>query len=521
MKKLQSFDTFKYLLALCVLIGHAFINLWPPMLMPLAAYAVDGFFLISGFFLAKSCLCVFEKESNPYIALKTSIINRYKRLSPEMLFGAVLSGVIGLFCLKNIDWGALVFNISFLGQINRMPSLINGMWYLSVLFWVSAILSAIVFFKNKNINSVKYVILPLIILICILFVAPNVKHLTMHGNTFRIFNTWSDGWFKGLLEISLGMETYFIAQSLKEKNIKIKFSFALELLGLFLVIYPMFGHGLSVTDFMLLPGYMILIILLYLNQENLLKCWSWKILGKITKCSYMLFILNVAILEAIKFNGEYVNYPIWLVCLVIIIGTTIIALIAQKLCALTLKGLQIVWSYINNVKSEKIIKIVTYLIVVFGLIIGCCVYYNNKMVMVNLKYLDKQTSALYLNDSLNISKDFSVLFPTKLRHIDCRFYTWKNKYAESDVVYFSVLNTKDGSEIVSEVVKLNDIKDNDVLNVKTNANLLIGKYKFIIRSDKINKPFAVSVIKTFNKGNYYINGTQSDKNNDIQCVLTH
>ena len=529
--KLQSFDTFKYLLALCVLLGHSFIVLYPgAIIQHIEAYAVDGFFLISGFFLAKSCLRLSKKESNPYSALKTSVVNRYKRLAPEMLFGAIFSALIGFIIMsKQIDWSMLAFNISFLGEVNKMPSLFVGMWYISVLFWVSAILSAVCFFSNKvknneqGLNTVKYIILPLIILCCILFIAPNADNLVMHGNTFKIFKTWSDGWFKGLLEISLGMETYFIASYLKDKNIQIKLAFLWEILGLCLVLIPMTASALNVTDFILLPGYMILIVLLYLKQESLLKFMSWEPLAKITSCSYMLFIINVALLKSIKFCGGYANYSIWLVCGAIVIGFTIIALAAHKLCGLILPRLGMFYSWLDNYKKKDIIKSITYFCIVIGLIISTVVYYNGHMLNANLSYVKKSSISLGLNDGKQISKDFKILFRTKLNHIRCRFFTWKNEYKKNSSIYFTVLSTTDGKSVpvISESIKLNDIKDNDILDLNVGTILTPGEYKFIIQADKNEKSFAISTIKTTKQGNYYINDNKVNQKNDIQCALTY
>lgn len=514
--KLQSFDTLKYILALCVLIGHAFINLYPNTIMShIEAYAVDGFFLISGFFLAKSCQKLSTQPHTPYTTLKTSIYNRYTRLAPEMIFGAILTAFIGFIIMsKPIDWGVLPFNVFFIADINKIPSLFLGMWYISVLFWLSGIFSAI-YFLQKDKDKFKYIILPSIILITLLIIAPCTKHLVMHGNTFTISKIFSDGWFKGILELALGMETFFIASSLQEKKIKIKHAYFWEILGILLILHPMLSRGLHITDFMLLPGYIILIILLYLNQERLLKFLSWKSFAKITSCSYMLFILNVVILQSIKHIGGYEKYPVWLTSIAIIIGSTIIALLAQKLCAKTIQLLKKLWNLINNIKTEKILRIILYTLTTIWIFVS----YNNHIININMNNNPKQTSALNINTGNKITKNFNVLLFKKLNNIKCRFFTWKNTYDPNKQINFRILNTDTNTEIMSNSVKLSSIKDNNILELKTNINLTHGNYSFIIQSDKTEQPFAISVIKTQKNGNYYINNIKATSTNDIQCTL--
>jgi peptidoglycan/LPS O-acetylase OafA/YrhL len=522
MNRWQSFESIKYLLALCVLLGHGFIVLYPHMQMHIEAYAVDGFFILSGFFLAKSCVKLSEVNKSPFIALKSLIINRIKRLLPELVFGALLTALIYVIVIsKPIDLTVLIYNFLFLAEVNKIPSLFCGMWYISVLVWTSAFLGTLYFFVKKE--TLQYIVLPTIILLTVLCIAPNVGSLVMHGNTFKIFSKWSDGWFKGLLELSLGMETYFIALYFKSRDIRIKYARAFELFALLLILKPMLSYTPDITDFILLPGYMILVILLYLKQEYLLKILSWKYLSTFTSCSFMMYILNVVILETIRFEGGYLNYPIWLVCIAILVGVTVIACICHIICGMIMQSLPQILNLLSKKNIKKFISPIIYSFMMLGVMFVMFVYYNNNIITINLFCQNGQCSSLNLNNDKVVSKDFKIFLNTKLNHVQCRFYTWKNKYDKDAMLHFKIVDLKDKNNIavMSKDVRLNNIIDNAIFELRVDTVLQPGEYKFVISVDRSEKPFAVSAIRTPGDSHYYVNGVLSTNKNDIQCMLKY
>lgn len=277
--KIISFNILRYFLALCVLVGHSYAVLFQQIdanniRSVCQNQAVDGFFILSGLLLAKSCTTLMRSSDyDPADAFLTLTRKRIKRLWPEYFFAIVVTFVLSNLFAGRIDLFSLPFNLVLLSQVNKIPGIVNGSWYVSSLFLVGIVLSALLIFLRKTAYSI---FLPVISISSLLYLYCRFGHLSLHGINHFI-GMYSIGFVKGFMDISLGMCLYFFAEYLRSNPFRVRkvmvrpILIALEVVALFLIAYAMTRTKVARTDYLVLFGFAILIPMLYLQKETLLK----------------------------------------------------------------------------------------------------------------------------------------------------------------------------------------------------------------------------------------------------------
>lgn len=337
-ERIVSFDAFRFILALCVVLGHSYVVLYQvgPSHCGVQNIAVDGFFILSGFLMAASLSKIYLQSLDINNLFIEATKKRFCRLWPEYFFALFIVFVLtGLF-FHRYDWYALPFNLVLISQIDKVPGIITGSWYVSVLFWGGAILSYLLLAKQKSAVSFW---LPMVIFLSFGYIFPVYNHLSLHGTNLFLFDAYSMGLIKGLMDMAIGMECYFVSQYFKTHDITVKDSYkkymvmCFEVIGLYLMLYAWTFKGVNKTNFLVLFGYTILFIILYLHKETILKFLSWKMWRPVAPTAYMLFLTHVVWLGIIKSYIPYKNYPETLVYASVMIFCVVFAFIcyhAQK-----------------------------------------------------------------------------------------------------------------------------------------------------------------------------------------------
>lgn len=332
MKKIVAFDTLRFILALCVVFGHTFIVLMrnaPTQLVVVQNLAVDGFFILSGFLLAMSCAR--RADDNPGQSFVSLTKSRILRLYPEYLFAILFTIVMGAIFGLHTDTSALMFNLVFIAQVNKVPAVVNGSWYISVLFWVGCLYSAVLLNRTASSvrqSSMRLLTIPLISLIA--FTCMYTSYTGLSLNSEPLFaGILSAGFLKGLLDIGIGIFAFDVCQYLRHNPIRLRFSKAIfvfmELAVLAVLVVCMGYRHLSQTEYLVLFAFPVLIGLYYFRKETITRFFSWHGWERITPAAYTLFLTHVVILDAIRQSGIPVRtYPrIWtyiviaLICVVV------------------------------------------------------------------------------------------------------------------------------------------------------------------------------------------------------------
>ncbi len=198
---------------------------------------------------------------------------RAKRLWSEYFFAIVITFVLSNLFAQKIKLAALPFNLFFISQVNTVPGIVNGSWYVCVLFWVGCVLSALLIHKRE---TASFVLIPAIGICSFGFLFPSFGSLSLNWKPL-VAGVWSAGFIKGFMDISLGMCLYFFAEYLRGNPFRIRKAMSrpvlivLEVMALFLMAYAMTRTKVARTDYMALFGFAILIPMLYLQKETLLK----------------------------------------------------------------------------------------------------------------------------------------------------------------------------------------------------------------------------------------------------------
>lgn len=311
-ERIVSFDALRFILALCVLFGHTYVVLFRegPSLIGVQNIAVDGFFIISGYLIALSLSSKMNSDEVSNIFLQTTC-KRFCRLWPEFATALIIVFLLNGLAFGHFDWFSIPFNLILITQINKVPAIVNGSWYISVLFWGGAFVSYVLLsLKNKAVSFY----LPLIIFCTFGYIYPTYTHLSLHGTNHFLFDAYSMGWIKGIMDMSIGIECYFVTQYFTHNNFMIRKRYKtfiiqfFEIIGLFLMLYAWTYRGVDKHNFLVLFGYAILIIILALKKETFLKFLSWKIWRPLAPTAYMLYLTHCCWLDIIKRYVLYKNY---------------------------------------------------------------------------------------------------------------------------------------------------------------------------------------------------------------------
>lgn len=303
MNRIVSFDFLRFVLAICVVIGHSYLVLCRQSetdLLVLQNLAVDGFFILSGFLLALSYFHT-QSAGKPEDLFFDATRKRVKRLYPEYLFAMIITWAISEFFLnQHVPSFVFPLNLMFIAQINGVPGIINGSWYVSVLFWVGSVYSALLYYQNK---TAQYVWVPLLVFCSFsycfaIYTGLSLNSLPLVGGFFSV------GFFKGIMAMGCGILLFFVCHFLQEKPLSFKYKnvifIILEALAVFVLISCFKRTYLSQKEYLVYFAFPVLIGIYYFHKEVLTSFFSLKLWKPLTDLAYTLFLVHVPVLELAK-----------------------------------------------------------------------------------------------------------------------------------------------------------------------------------------------------------------------------
>ena len=185
MNKIISFDSLRFIACIFVILHHIGINIYGFHSVHYSSFltaglAVEIFFVLSGFLLAKSYYKTQEKSLSAADNCKEYFFNRIKRLYPEYIFALLLCALLTNIFSHHLTMKTFMLNSVMMAGWGGIPNIINGIWYVVVLFWGGCLLfNLLQLYKDKAI----YWILPSISFLCLFYLinhAINLEH-------YRIF----------------------------------------------------------------------------------------------------------------------------------------------------------------------------------------------------------------------------------------------------------------------------------------------------------------------------------------------
>ena len=304
--------------------------------------AVEFFFLVSGFLLAKN---IYDDN----ISIKEFVLKRIKRLYPMYIFALFLYiALIAALGFTTSGFGLREYintiieqlvgqwqNVFMLQVFDGKEITVNfAAWYVAALFWVS-----IIYFVLSKIFPRKvytaFVAISVLLMGAYLFVSCGQLDL---WKDYRFFV--SEGIFRAYFEIGLGIIAYNVSRLLSQKDIKLKTGYVVvvELVGyIAVIITTLFTSGTRI-DYALLLLLTVCVTLSFSEHREGLLCNKGNNL--LSRYSYGVYLNHGVFLVLIGFYGIPVENPsrilklLWVLPLAIIcalLGEMLIKVMRKKL----------------------------------------------------------------------------------------------------------------------------------------------------------------------------------------------
>lgn len=316
-ERYYTIDLFRILFCMGVVIGHAYCILFQKNyvaafgseLSDIHIMCVDGFFMISGVFMARHFY--FKEKEIDYKIFMDYHIKRYIRLLLPLIFVClvVLAGKIvrrhffGFSRLLN-HWSLLLLlsGTNTFHNHFELPS-----WYVDSLFWMGLLVSFFLcFFKKKSLIF----IFPFAVYLSLSYM--HVYNCLSLGNSPRVWNFFSVGNIRAVAGLCMGAELFYMANKFNEKCTIHRRGgvFVIEIFSVLGLLFCFTRGGIRETEFLIYPFFSMLLFIFLIKKEVL---FSWckvkpvaKVINFLAPMTYIIYLSHVPLLNQLKpfFEGR-------------------------------------------------------------------------------------------------------------------------------------------------------------------------------------------------------------------------
>ena len=293
--------------------------------------AVEFFFLVSGFLMAKSALSAPPCERGLGVDTLTFLWKKIKALLPYYLFAVCFSyartAYVGDFTaaetVRNFLLG--IWDLAFLRAAGfKSFTLIRATWYLSAMFMSMFILYPMI---RKWKKTFTHLIAPLIAIFLMGYLTQKHSSLNLYINAW---DTVFPGLLRGLAEISLGCVCYVICEQLKGVSCTL-FSRILitltQVLGYGFVMHCM--HDMPNAkrfDFVLLPILAICVTLSFSGQGVAVPLFTGKVFPWLGKFSMIIYLNHMWVKDGVA-SFLPASWGYWKLLGITLAGVTVASLV--------------------------------------------------------------------------------------------------------------------------------------------------------------------------------------------------
>lgn len=221
-KKVGEIELFRFVFSIVILLMHSHHLFDKYIFFVGGGYAVEFFFIVSGFLMMSS---IEKLQNNPINNLgketTSFIFKKVKAFYPEVVVSFIIGFAIQIIAksLTKSKILALIsktfFEVTLLQSAGLGANSVNSpIWYIQSMLLAMALLYPLI---RKYPKIMKHIIMPLTVLLLLGFLQQNYTHLRHPGK-------WIGFTYKGniraIAELCLGAECYFVVQWLK--NFKLK-----------------------------------------------------------------------------------------------------------------------------------------------------------------------------------------------------------------------------------------------------------------------------------------------------------
>lgn len=344
-------DLFRFLFSVAIAIFHFNCSVkYPNEIFSKAYIAVEFFFLVSGYLMAKS-ISKLDKQNNIDVVKEslTFMKNKYLSFFPYHIFIVVITVAawIPYFNLSLTDWAVKVANAIPAFLLLQMFGFNSAdwlfpEWYLSAMIIVMFILTPVMI-KYRRIYS--YYIAPVVSLIAISIVFK-------YKDTLDVTTAWNGFVCLGLLrafgEISLGFTIYAVAESgiIEKFN---KYFLLLTELICYICIFIYMNKTLNPSIEISILFLFIIAVTISFSPKASCRFLNNKViyfLGKISLPIYLCHsLVRYYITKNVWTHGGYASYLVFFL---------IITLVLSLICLLTVDGIKYLISKRKHIKETNI-----------------------------------------------------------------------------------------------------------------------------------------------------------------------
>lgn len=300
-------DLLKFVLAIFIVLHHAEIILFNQKgdfanYFGTAYLAVEGFLIVSGYFIAQSARKISSESSFFEV-----VYHRLKNIYPPYVYSLFVCIVVNEIILRLlgyrlVSWMDYLYTIFIIGGL-FVGNAVIGFWYMPIFFWGGAFLQWLLVYKNKISVSI---IIPAICLLLYSWIYHQFGSLPLHSEPY-LGTFVSGGVLRGLAGLSFGILLFYFIDKIKDYGVTIKPYIAI-IVGLIISILLfklLTGSSASKKDFLVLflfPIYFAILRCVTLNGilENLAK--------KMGILSYYIFLVHIIVINGLNclniFNGQ-------------------------------------------------------------------------------------------------------------------------------------------------------------------------------------------------------------------------
>ena len=296
--------------------------------------AVEFFFLVSGFLMAKSALNKKDEENSEGLVKETFhfIMKKIKNFFPYVLFAEILGIIfqniyLDMNVYQNVStiWDLFLLRMTGLkGNFINIPT-----WYLSSMLLCMMIIYPLL---RKYKNNFIYLIGPIIVLF-------GFGWLNKNYPSFKSYGTWL-GWIylgtiRAFLNLTLGSILYAICEKLKNINFTKLGKLLITIIEIFGFTLPFFiAHFIDkayIYDFIVIFILSISIVLAFSEKTLEFKLFNNKFFFWLEKFSFPLFVCHFIIRIFVTKSSLFLSMTYYDKLLVYLSLTFIVSLICMFL----------------------------------------------------------------------------------------------------------------------------------------------------------------------------------------------
>lgn len=326
----------KFCFCMMVIIYHANVLAThnESILFTKGSIAVEFFFLVSGFLMAKTALTKKDDEDSENLGKETFhfIMKKVKVFLPYALFAGILGLIMqNIYEKMNIyDNVSSIWDLFLLRMTGLKGNVINGpIWYISAMLLCMMILYPLL---RKYKNNFIYLIAPLIILF-------GFGWLNQNYTSLRVPDMWIGFTYKGVIrafiELTLGSTLYVICQKFQNINFTKFGSFVItiiEILGFLLPFFiSQFVAKATKYDFIVVAILSISITLAFSEKTIELRLFNNKFFFWLEKLSLPLYLCHFAVRIFMRNSSLFSSMTYYSKLSIFLLLTFIVSLICMYL----------------------------------------------------------------------------------------------------------------------------------------------------------------------------------------------